>query len=174
MSFGDEKYRQMRECAFAYITRYKVSTGKLKLYLRSKDYPQAAVADLVSELEELHYLDDYKLAMNILATYKGRRSQGAIGLKNVLLRRGIAKNCAEAVLKDFLSGHSEAELLNDFLSLKCEKELQALQEATSYQERQRILNKLMLKAARKGFRQGDILRTVDSLTASDCTYYFED
>lgn len=162
--------RQMRECAFAYLTKYKPSTGKLNSYLLQKQYAQADIAELISELVERHYLDDYVLACKILLTYRGTKSRGRTALRLILLKRGIEAKCCELALDEFFQERNEADLLADFLASSCRVLLLELAEAEADKLMQRkILHRLTSKCLRRGFSAYDVRQAL-SKELGDAAY----
>lgn len=174
MMSDNSEYRQMRECAFAYITKYRVSSGKLRTYLRQKNYPTEDIERLIADLVELKYLDDYKLAQRILAACQGRRSRGLTGMKYALVKRGIAAQVIKEVLAEYTETYDEAAAIETFLELNCRKELELLAATATYPERQKILHKVLGKALRKGFKSGHILKVLDRLNGQFTTFDYSD
>lgn len=157
MIFSNLERRQMREYAFAYLTKYKPSSGKLRNYLLEKNYPQAEIDTLIAELSERHYLDDFVLASKILLAYRGTKSRGKAALRIILLKRGIEKTSCELALSEFFNEHQEKDLLADFLASSCQVLFREFSQA-SYDklEQRKILHRITAKCLRRGFNASDI------------------
>lgn len=149
--------QQMRECAFAYLTKYKPSTGKLRNYLLQKQYLQADVEELIIELINRRYLNDYVLACKILQSYCGTKSRGRTSLRLILLHRGIETNSAELALNDFFLARNEKDLLADFLNSSCQLLFKDFENAACDKFLQRkVVHRITAKCLRRGFKEGDI------------------
>ena len=87
----------MRQVAFAYLTKYRPTSGKLRQYLLRKNYQLVEINTLINELCELKYLDDYAAAERILHLCRHSGAYGKIGLQALLLRKGVEYNCAQVL-----------------------------------------------------------------------------
>ncbi len=156
MSLSNLEKRQMRESAFAYLTKYKPSTGKMRAYLLQKKYPLQEIDALINELTERNYLNDHVLASKLLIAYRGTKSRGRTALRLMLIKRGIALDSVELALNEFFELRSEKDLLADFLASACQSMLEELEQAEDYLSKRKILHKLMAKCLRRGFNSYDI------------------
>lgn len=143
---------QMRQVAFAYLTKYRPTSGKLRQYLLRKNYQSNEINTLINELCELKYLDDYAAAERILHLCRHSGAYGKIGLQALLLRKGVEYNCAQVALRDFFQNVDEHSLLEDYLSSTSSDLLRTIKSDTcDYAAKQKILRILLRRATAHGF-----------------------
>lgn len=105
---SEADYREIRE-----VLLFKRAQNRLLFLLQRKDYtraelmrklregayPEDAAERALAVMEEYGYVDDTSYAMRYAECYRERKSSTTI--RNELLRKGIAKELADAALEEF-------------------------------------------------------------------------
>ena len=96
--------------AMTYLARAEQSRFGLTQKLLHKSIDKHAVSEALDYLESVHYLDDERFAAAWLRSRSIDHAEGRIRLSAELASRGISKQVANSVLKEFFSEHDEQEL----------------------------------------------------------------
>ena len=92
-------YKRAQNRLLYLLQRKDYTHAELTRKLREGAYPEDIAERAVAVMEEYGYVDDASYAMRYAECYCGRKSSGSI--KCELLRKGIAKELAEAALEEF-------------------------------------------------------------------------
>lgn len=104
-------YYQIMEKAFGYIKKKDYSTVSLKKQLLSKFKEESAIDEVISQIQKMNYLNDYKFMETFIENALLKR-HGSIRILDGLKEHGIddATNLVKEILKDkeFENGVAEA------------------------------------------------------------------
>ena len=105
---SEADYREIREVVLFkraqnrllfLLQRKDYACAELKRKLREGAYPEDIAERALAVLEEYGYVDDVSYAMRYAECYRDRKSGSTI--RNELLRKGIAKELADAALEEY-------------------------------------------------------------------------
>ena len=90
-------YSKAREKAFDILSRRPLSSKELDEKLTEKGYDEAVVAEVINELEDLGYINDYDYAV-LFMEHCREKMWGEKKIRYEMSRRGISNEIAEEVL----------------------------------------------------------------------------
>ncbi len=99
----------LKQKAFRYLGRRLHSVKELKIKLRQKDYDSELIEEIVNELTEKNYLNDYEFAFQFTEENIRNKLWGKSKLEAELLKRGVARDVIEKVISEKLSGGNKIE-----------------------------------------------------------------
>lgn len=85
-------------CAIRHIGTGIYSSGKIRIYLMQKGYPEDVASDAVKHLIDTGYIDDIRASRKVLAARSGRKQESRQYILKRLLEAGIGQECAEEVV----------------------------------------------------------------------------
>lgn len=91
-------YKRAKERALFLLERRPLTTAMLKTKLKESDYPLEVIEQVVSFLEDYHYLDDEDYIRMYINTYSGRKSKRQ--LLYDLQQKGIARPRLDAYFEE--------------------------------------------------------------------------
>ncbi len=128
------------------------SMSEMRQKLTGKGFSKDVVEVTLAYLEEKAYIDDRRLAELLRRDAVERRHFGAQGVRSYLMRRGIAKDIADAM----------AESDNDYLGAAmqlAEKKMRSMGQLDSVTRKRRLLGLL----ARRGFSSDEMRQVMKML-----------
>jgi len=90
-------------CAIRHIGTGIYSSGKIKLYLKQKGYPEDVANRAVKLLIESGYIDDLRASRKVLAVRSGRKQESRQFIYQRLLEAGIDPEYADVVYDELES-----------------------------------------------------------------------
>ncbi len=96
----DLQYSEARNKAIAHIGIAVSSSGKIRNFLSEKGYDSDVIEEVIDQLIEDKYVDDYRYARKILRSRSGSKSEGSIKLESRLEDAGIPSEVIRDVLSD--------------------------------------------------------------------------
>lgn len=143
-------YYNIKQNAYRYLSGRNHSKYELKTKLLRKKYDKSLIESVISDLENLGYLNDEEFALNYFKYQKGK-SKGFLKIKSELIRKGIDRNILDGIEIDNKD-------LNDFYeSAKKIANKKYLQLSKRNIDKSKILSKIYQSLLSKGF-------TVDIIT----------
>lgn len=136
-----------REKAAAYLSRGSKTRWQVIKYLRDKGYEESDIEDAVSELMEYHFIDDLNFSKMYfeLGFDKGR---GALRIKRELSEKGVDQDIIEEALSELEEVPDQYEMAMEIGGkVVSDYDLQAL----DYNEKQKLMAKIVRKLAGRGF-----------------------
>src|SRR5208282_4658424 len=121
--------------------------------LTGKGFPNDVVDAALSYLEEKAFIDDRKLAELLKRDAIERRHFGAQGVRNYLIKRGIAKDIADEMSEADNDYHGTAMRL-------AERKMRSMRDLDSVVIKRRLWGLL----ARRGFTSDEIGRVIQEIT----------
>lgn len=143
-----EEYYRCREAAIQYAAPRTRSTGALRKKLMEKSFSLDLIERIVEELDSEHYLHDQKIALSILKERRGGKAESHLALRQRLNRFGVKSQIIEESLSQHLD---DTVLCTEFLKSKAIELIQSYDEANDYEQKQKLLAKIVRKAASRGF-----------------------
>ncbi|HET8721579.1 MAG TPA: regulatory protein RecX [Nitrospira sp.] len=111
---GDQWFRR----ALQYLARFDRTTDQVRRFLAAKGAPPSSIAQVISRLSALKYLDDRAYAARWIEATLARRPMGYDRLKNELMAKGVAERLAHEAIVEGLEGLDEETLARRALQLK--------------------------------------------------------
>ena len=145
----------LKQKAFRYLGRRLHSVKELRLKLRRKDCDDRLIELVVEELKDKNYLNDYDFAVQFTDENIKNKLWGRAKLESELRKKGIEREIIDEVLREKLTGESEAE--NAVLLLQ--KKLETLDIKKSNEEKTKL--KLINYLAGKGYDYDAIRQAVE-------------
>lgn len=138
-----ELKNKIKEKAFEYLSFRPRSVAEMRDKLLSKGYPEDYVNQVIEELKNEKYLDDYDFALSWVEFRNQIRPSGRHVLKMELLKKGIDKAVIEDVLEKMIDKEEEIRLAKQAVSSR----IKVYQSLSNYEFKQKITAFL----ARRGF-----------------------
>jgi len=127
----ESQYGKAKSKALDILSRKSISSGSLRDYLKSKGYDDIVITEIINELEELGYIDDYSYALMFLE-YAREKLWGRKKIVYELGKKGVDINTIEDAM-------SEAELPLEREVAEHIKMKYALEDIKDYKVRQKII-----------------------------------
>ena len=90
-------------CAIRHIGTATYSSGKIRLYLMQRGYPEDVAVLAVKLLIDSGYIDDMRASRKVLAARSGKKQESRNFIFQRLLEAGIDEKCADIVVADLES-----------------------------------------------------------------------
>lgn len=153
----DPAYKIAREKAVEYLSYRPRSSGKVREKLISKEHDATMATQVVADLVRDGYIDDYKIAIQLIKERSGQKAESYRLLYQRLLVAGIPKDTATKAVAEAKEETAEILLLAAFLKHKFRKQLLRLRDETiAFEEVQDIRIKIIKTAERRGFSITDV------------------
>ena len=94
------QYSEARNKAIAHIGIAVSSSGKIREYLSGQGYDRDVIEEVIDQLIEDKYVDDYRYARKVLKTRSGDKAEGRLKLEARLESCGIPSEVIRDVLSD--------------------------------------------------------------------------
>ena len=98
-------------CAIRHIGTAVYSSGKIRLYLMQRGYPEVVAISAVSLLIESGYIDDMRASRKVLAARSGKKQESKNFIFQRLLEAGIDETVADVIVSDLESDTDTCKLL---------------------------------------------------------------
>ena len=98
-------------CAIRHIGTAVYSSGKIRLYLMQRGYPEDVAISAVSLLIESGYIDDMRASRKVLAARSGKKQESKNFIFQRLLEAGIDETVADVIVSDLESDTDTCKLL---------------------------------------------------------------
>ncbi len=98
-------------CAIRHIGTAVYSSGKIRLYLMQRGYPEDVAISAVSLLIESGYIDDMRASRKVLAARSGKKQESKNFIFQRLLEAGIDETVADVIVSDLESDADTCKLL---------------------------------------------------------------
>lgn len=105
---ADDERAKALGTALDYLSYQSRTVAQVEKKLRSKDYPEAAIAEAITQLRELRYLDDDNYAQRFVQESKRVGDRGRRGISDWLRTRGIDAETITKALTAFSFDDEEA------------------------------------------------------------------
>ena len=125
-----------------------MSAHEVRLWLREKELDESEAEEMLAKVEHLGYVDDYRLAQQLLLRLTNRKGQGRTAIALELRKRKLAPNAIDEALQTIDQGAELDRAIDQAMSRA--PGLQRLDRATAERRLQGLL-------ARRGY-PGDITR----------------
>lgn len=137
-------YYKIKQNAYRYLSGRNHSKYELKTKLLRKKYQKSLIESVISDLENLGYLNDEKFALDYFKYQKGK-NKGFLKIKSELIRKGIDRNILDGIEIDNND-------LNDFYeSAKKIADKKYLQLSQRKIDKSKISSKIYQSLLSKGF-----------------------
>lgn len=153
----DTNYYQLLNEAIKHITKRLRSELEVKTYLEKRTSDLYLIDDIIGNLKQKNYIDDYRFAKSYINDKLNFNNLGLLRIKNDLLHLGIDEDIIEKTInkKDF-SCNNKLEKIID-------KKIKSNHKYSSFYLKQKIVNDLI----NMGYEREEIIRILD-------TYYIDD
>ncbi|WP_196246237.1 recombination regulator RecX [Lacticaseibacillus zhaodongensis] len=94
----DDERAKALATALDYLSHQSRTVEQVQKKLRGKDYPENAIAQALTQLQELHYLDDADYAQRFVQENVRSGERGRRGISDWLRTRGVAADTIESAL----------------------------------------------------------------------------
>lgn len=145
-----DNYRECRNLALRYVSRYGCSKSQLKNYLERKGCSEFSQR-IVDEFERLKLIDDELLAESLTGRYSKKYGRYKVYLK--LLKKGIPKEVAQKSMFS-ITPEKELQVAKEVVSKK--KRLQEIED--NFERKRKVWNFLR----QRGFSSETIRKVVES------------
>ena len=81
-----------------------MSAHEVRLWLREKELDEAEAEEMLAKVEHLGYVDDYRLAQQLLLRLTNRKGQGRSAIAMELRKRKLAPNAVDEALQTIDQG----------------------------------------------------------------------
>ena len=125
-----------------------MSAHEVRLWLREKELDEAQAEEMLAKVEHLGYVDDYRLAQQLLLRLTNRKGQGRSAIAMELRKRKLSPNAVDEALQTIDQGAELDRAIDQAMGRA--PGLQRLDRATAERRLQGFL-------ARRGY-PGDITR----------------
>ena len=98
-------------CAIRHIGTAVYSSGKIRLYLMQRGYPEDVAISAVKLLIESGYIDDMRASRKVLAARSGKKQESKNFIFQRLLEAGIDETVADLIVSDLDSDVDTCKLL---------------------------------------------------------------
>lgn len=165
--------REARDAALNLLSYRARSVAEMEGRLGKKGFEGAVVAEVVSWLLDLGYLDDREFARQFLDERLRRRPRGPFALVREMQKRGVERGLAEEVLADLMAEHEidETDLARDtarrWLTRQPARIVRVLEEGDSVgsgDDALKARRRLYAHLERKGFRREVVRAVLDGIT----------
>lgn len=94
-----ETYDILMSQALRYLSYRFRSIKEVQIFLEKKTTEHAAVAHVLTRLQEMNYLNDLTFAEILVSSYKGKRAKGPLWLARKLTQYGVESSIIDSVLQ---------------------------------------------------------------------------
>lgn len=94
-----DNYRHARELAVKYIGISNKTCGKVRSHLEKKGIPESVINKVLEDLSDAGYINDQGVARSIIASRKGKNSEGRLRLRSRLLSSGIPEHVVDSQME---------------------------------------------------------------------------
>lgn len=151
---------RIKDQAFRFLSIRHHSCQELKLKLIKKKHPENLIDEVISELIEKKYLNDYDFAKSYIDEKLTRKKYGSIKLRSGLIQKGIDRRIIDNLL---INVDLQLSFDNAFL-LTQKKYNQLIQKE---QDKNKIKQKLFIFLMNKGFETDTIMSVLKKLLITD-------
>lgn len=144
----DLAHQTCRSAAIQYAAGRVRSSGQVRTKLLDQDFPPYIIENVISELEDEHYLHDHKIALFVLSERRNGKAESHMALQQRLNRLGVRSEIIQDVLDEHIS---DRILCREFLENKVMPLALQYQELIDYEDKQKVLAKIVRKASSRGF-----------------------
>jgi len=142
------------QAALRHLERRARTVHEVRAHLSGKGFEEEAVAEVLSRLSSMGYLDDRAYAARFASWSADERPMGRRRLEQELAHRGVGRDTIEAVLDETFGPDQEAEALRKAVSKASRRAT-----AAGARERRRLASYLL----RRGFRPSQVMAAIDAL-----------
>lgn len=153
---------RIKDQAFRFLSFRHHSSHELKLKLIKKNHPKNLIEEVISELIENKYLNDYDFAKSYIEEKITRKKSGSIKLKSGLMQKGVDRNIIDNLIVNL-----DLQLSFDNAFLLAQKKYNQL--IQKEQDKNRIRQKLFTYLINKGFENDIIMPALNRLLVIDET-----
>ncbi|MEX0721915.1 MAG: RecX family transcriptional regulator [Balneolaceae bacterium] len=147
-----------REYMFRILSRRDHSRKELKTKAYKKGFSGDFVDEILDELEQKEYIDDFKFAFKYASDKFEFNEWGPYKIKTELFKKGISNKVIEAVINKTF----EKDKINENLEKLVLKKKKRFQRVPAEKRRKKVFDFLM----RKGYDSSSILKHMDELLDS--------
>jgi regulatory protein len=156
----EEELQKARLLAMKYLGQAARSTGQVRQRLEKASFSEAAIAQVLGEFAQKHWLDDEAFARRWVEGRLGKRAMGPQRLAQELVRRGLAPETAERVLAEFAGTLDDPE---EMVAL-----LRRQQGRYAGLEEERARRRMLDFLRRRGYAEEGAQRAVDQVWKEMC------
>lgn len=138
------------QLAYNYLSYQLRSKKEVIVYLKSKEIPGAAIAGIITRLEQLNLIDDVQFAKSFVRTQMNVAEKGPTVIAQKLKEKGIEKNLVEESLEEY-DFSRQIEIASKLAAAFLKK--------SSQNSHRTVLQKVNVHLRQKGFN-GDVIQEV--------------
>lgn len=155
----DPEERRARELGIAYLSYRPRSSGQVRDKLVEKGIDAQVAKRVVTHLIRDGYIDDRKIAYQLLRERRSRKAEGYRKAEQRLIAFGIPRYVAEDAIERAKLEFPEIQLLAIFLKSKFRRELRSLRDsAVDAETAEQIRTKMLRSAQNRGFMISDCFK----------------
>jgi regulatory protein len=129
--------------------------GEIRDKMRQRGYEKSVIDKVLTQLVDLKYVDDNRFVGSLIESYKQHRTYGYFKIRQKLLEKKLTSEFVNQSMDELFSVEDELEVAKRLLNKEF-SEFMTNTEAVSYQEKQKIGQKLQAR----GFRMDVIAKLV--------------
>jgi regulatory protein len=148
-----ERYNCMDK-ALSYLAIKDRSKFEIEKYLKKKDFSHNIIKEVVSQIVDLGYINDYDYAVKYAKELKRKKSVGVNIIKNKLYSKGIGKDKIKKALND--SGAYETDIEQIFNL--------AMKKYNSYKDKKNYQSRLYFFLNQRGFEKDTIEQVLNMIS----------
>jgi regulatory protein len=107
-SVGEVSADEVYESLLRKLGMADMSAHEVRVWLRAKELDEAQVEELVAKVEHLGYVDDYRLAEQLMHRLANRKGAGRSAIALELRKRNLAPNAIDEALAN-IDGQAELD-----------------------------------------------------------------
>ncbi len=147
MDINDKIREKAAERAAAYVNIKPRTAYQMKTYLKGKGYEDDIIDEVIEQLKEYHYIDDYQYA-EMYFRYGFEKGRGVSRIKRELSEKGVASDVIEMAYEDMEDIPDQTEMAMEIaLSMVGGIELEEM----DYDDKQKLRAKIGRRLMSRGF-----------------------